>query len=57
MRRTTALRLLPAVGAGLLIALALPAMALADTVDSAINSNGGVESTTGLTPWASTRCG
>ena len=49
MRRTTALRLLPAVGAGLLIALALPAMALADTVDSAINSNGGVESTTGLT--------
>jgi len=49
MRRTTALRLLPAVGAGLLIVLALPAMALADTVDSAINSDGGVESTTGLT--------
>ena len=49
MRRTTALRLLPAVGAGLLIVLALPTMALADTVDSAINSNGGVESTTGLT--------
>ena len=49
MRRTTALRLLPAVGAGLLIVLALPAMALADTVDAAINSNGGVESTTGLT--------
>ncbi len=49
MRRTTALRLLPAVGAGLLIVLAMPAMALADTVDAAINSNGGVESTTGLT--------
>ena len=48
MRRTTALRLLPAVGAGLLIVLALPAMALADTVDTAINSNGGVENTVGL---------
>ena len=48
MKRTTALKLLPAAGAGLLIVLALPAIAMADTLDTAINSDGGVESTTGL---------
>jgi Amt family ammonium transporter len=34
MRRTTALRLLPAAGAGLLIVLALPAVASADTLEA-----------------------
>ena len=48
MGRTTALRLLPAAGAALLIVLALPALACADTLDTAINSNGGVENTVGL---------
>ncbi len=49
MRRTLALKALPAVGAGLLIVLALPGLASADTVDSAINSSGGVADTVGLT--------
>ena len=34
MRRTMALKVLPAVGAGLLMALALPGLASADTLDA-----------------------
>ena len=49
MRRTMALKGLPAVGAGLLIVLALPGLAVADTVDSAINSSGNISDTVGLT--------
>jgi len=49
MRRTMALRALGALAAGLTVALVAPGLALADTVDSAINSNGGVADTVGLT--------
>ena len=49
MRRTLALKGLPALGAGLMLALLLPGLASADTVDSAINSNGGISDTVGLT--------
>ena len=48
MGRTMALKVLPTVGAGLLIVLAVPGLAVADTVDSAINSNGGIANTVGL---------
>jgi Amt family ammonium transporter len=48
MRRTLATKGLPAVGAGLLVALVLPGLASADTVDTAINSNGGISNTVGL---------
>jgi len=43
-----ATKVLPAVGVGLLAALVIPGLAAADTVDQAINSNGGVENTVGL---------
>ncbi len=49
MRRTLALKVLPAAAAGLLVALALPGLVSADIVDSAINSDGSVEKTVGLT--------
>ena len=48
MRRTLATKVLPAVGAGLLVALVVPGLAVADTLDAAVNSNGGVENTVGL---------
>ncbi|HVF77477.1 MAG TPA: ammonium transporter [Solirubrobacteraceae bacterium] len=48
MKRTMALQGLPVVGAGLLIVLALPGIAAADTVDTAINGNGGISDTVGL---------
>ena len=57
MRRTMALRALPAVGAGLLVVLALPGIALADTVDSATNSDGGIANTIGLLRSGPTPCG
>ena len=40
MRRTIALKVLPALAAGLLIALVVPGLASADTLDAAINSSG-----------------
>jgi len=49
MRRTIALKVLPAVGAGLLIALVMPQLASADTLDASVNSSGDVEHTVGLT--------
>ena len=49
MRRTLALKVLPAAAAGLLVALLLPGLVSADVVDSAINSGGSVEETVGLT--------
>jgi ammonium transporter, Amt family len=49
MRRKMARNVLPALGAGLLIALLLPGLASADTVDQAINSSGDVKDTVGLT--------
>src|ERR1044072_6244910 len=49
MRRTLALKVLPAVGAGLLIALVMPQLASADTLDAAANSSGDVKDTVGLT--------
>src|SRR5436190_20571333 len=49
MRRTLALKVLPAAAAGLLVALLLPGLVSADIVDSAINSDGSVEKTVGLT--------
>ena len=49
MRRTMALKVLPAVAAGLFVALVIPGLAPADVVDSAINSDGSVEKTVGLT--------
>src|ERR1700712_1407864 len=48
MRRTLATKMLPALGAGLLVALVVPGLAAADTLDTAVNSNGGVENTVGL---------
>jgi Amt family ammonium transporter len=48
MRRTLATKVLPAVGAGLLVALVVPGLAAADSVDTAINSNGGIANTVGL---------
>src|SRR4051794_8536052 len=48
MRRTLATKVLPVVGAGLLVALVVPGFAAADTLDAAINSNGGVKDTVGL---------
>src|SRR4051812_612295 len=48
MRRTLATKVLPIVGAGLLVALVVPGFAAADTLDAAINSNGGVKDTVGL---------
>ncbi len=48
MRRTLATKVLPAVGAGLLVALVVPGLSWADTVDSSINSNGDVAHTVGL---------
>ena len=48
MRRTTAQKLLPAIGAGLLLALALPGVASADTLDAYNNSRGNVVDTVGL---------
>ncbi|MEA2191598.1 MAG: ammonium transporter, Amt family [Solirubrobacteraceae bacterium] len=49
MRRTMALKVLPAVAAGMLVALVLPELVSADTVDAAGASNGGVRDTVGLT--------
>jgi ammonium transporter, Amt family len=49
MRPMLALKVLPALGAGLVVALVLPALASADTVDAASASNGGVRDTVGLT--------
>jgi Amt family ammonium transporter len=43
-----ALKVLPTVGAGLLIVLALPGLASADTLDAYSNSSGSVEQTVGL---------
>jgi ammonium transporter, Amt family len=49
MRRTMALKVLPALCAGLIVALVMPGLASADTVDTAINSSGDVKDTVGLT--------
>ena len=51
MRRTMALKVLPALGAGLLVALVVPGLASADTLDA--YNNGGAARTRS----ASTRCG
>ena len=48
MRRTMALKLLPAVAGGMLIALVLPGLASADTLDAYNNSSGSVRDTVGL---------
>jgi Amt family ammonium transporter len=49
MRRTMALKVLPALAAGLLVALVVPGLASADTVDAASASSGNVKDTLGLT--------
>ena len=49
MRRTMALKVLPAIAAGLFVALVVPGLAPADVMDSAINSDGSVAKTVGLT--------
>jgi len=57
MRRTIALRGLPALGAGLVVAMAVPGLAAADTLDAYNNSSGnvadGVEEVTGGRGWMS----
>src|ERR1044072_4155085 len=49
MRRTIALKVLPALGIGLVIALVAPQLASADTVDAAKSSSGDVAHTVKLT--------
>ncbi len=48
MRRTMALKVLPAIGAGFLMALLVPGLAAADQLDAFIKSDGSVEKTVGL---------
>jgi ammonium transporter, Amt family len=48
MRRSMALKVLPAMGVGLLLVLAMPGLALADTLDAYTNSGGSVSETVGL---------
>src|ERR1044072_6606786 len=49
MRGTIALKVLPALGIGLLIALVAPQLGSADTVAAGTNSSGNVKDTVGLT--------